>query len=112
MVNPQPPDIGVVFAALADPTRREIVRRLASGDAVVKDLGPFGISHVAVWKHVRVLERAGLVSLRRVGRHSVCRLTGQKSLRRAGTWLADLDAFWQSRLDSLSDYLSHPYTPE
>jgi DNA-binding transcriptional ArsR family regulator len=89
------------FAALADPTRRAIVRRLARGESTVGELAaPFDMTFAAVSKHVGVLEEAGLVARRREGRSQVCRL------RRAGldapaAWLDRARHEWETRLDRM-----------
>lgn len=93
------------FAALADPTRRTIVARLAAGPQTVSALAaPLPISLVAVSKHVGVLERAGLVSRSRHGRSQVCRLHAE-SLGEANAWLETYRQFWTTRLDALAHYL-------
>lgn len=93
------------FAALADPTRREILARLRSGEHTVGELAePFPMSLAAVSKHVQVLERAGLVSRQVDGR--VHRLTlAAEPLRAATAWTADYRSFWNARLDSLGAML-------
>jgi DNA-binding transcriptional ArsR family regulator len=94
--------IGPVFAAIADPTRRAIVERLARGEATVGELAaPFEMSLAAVSKHVQVLSRAGLVSQRREGRQRHCRLEPEP-LRAADAFLARYRPFWEARLDGLA----------
>src|SRR2546429_7869535 len=81
-------DLDAVFSALSDPTRRAIVERLADGEASVSDLAaPFDMSLVAVTKHLRVLERAGLLDHRKRGRVRYCRLSPAPP-RSADDWLA------------------------
>lgn len=92
------------FAALADPTRRAILQRLAAGDATVTELAePFAMSQPAVSKHLKVLERAGLVTRRRDAQRRPCRLEA-RPLRDATAWLAEYRDYWEAsyqRLDRL-----------
>ena len=98
--------MGPVFAALADPTRRAIVERLIRGHATVGELAePFAMSLAAVSKHVKVLERAGLVSQERDGRLRRCRLE-PAPLRDADAFLARYRPFWTSSLDALAEWFS------
>jgi DNA-binding transcriptional ArsR family regulator len=91
--------------ALADPTRRAILRRLARGEARVTDLArPFAISLNAVSKHIRMLERAGLVSRRRAGREHILAFNPEP-LEGAAAWIAEQRAFWTARLDALGALL-------
>ena len=84
-----------VFAALADPTRRAILARLASGETTVMDLArPFEMSQPAISKHLKVLERAGLVSRRREAQTRPCRLEGAP-LAEASSWLESYREFWE-----------------
>lgn len=93
------------FGALADPIRRAILAQLASGPATVGDLArPFRVSRPAISKHLRVLERAGLVRRARDGRVSRCRLDAAP-MRDAADWVERYRAFWEQRLDALSKYL-------
>jgi DNA-binding transcriptional ArsR family regulator len=93
------------FAALADPTRRRILRRLASGEATVKELAkPFGISQPAISKHLKVLERAGLISRSREAQARPSRLRAQR-LEDVSRWVEGLKRHWEERLDRLDDYL-------
>lgn len=93
------------FAALADPTRRAILSRLASGEASVNDLAaPFQMSLPAVSKHLKVLERAGLVSRSRTAQWRPCRLEGA-ALKDAADWMSQYRQFWEQRLDRLDAYL-------
>ena len=93
------------FQALADPTRRAILRRLAGGEATVGELStPFSISAPAISRHLRVLEAAQLISTRRVGQHRRCRLThGQ--LKHAHDWLNVYSTFWSDALERLDHHL-------
>ena len=96
------------FAALADPTRRSILARLAAGEASVTELAvPFAISQPAISKHLRVLERAGLISRRRDAQRRLCRLEAAP-LRDVSEWTEPYRQFWEesfARLDSLLDEL-------
>jgi len=93
------------FAALADPTRRAILVRLAAGEATVKDLArPFTISLPAISRHLTVLERAALIVRRRDGQHRRCRLA-LNALAEAEEWLAFQRRFWNESFDRLSEDL-------
>jgi DNA-binding transcriptional ArsR family regulator len=93
------------FAALADPTRRAILVRLAQGEATVGELAePFDISLPAISRHLRVLEAASLISNRRQGKHRLCRLQPE-ALSAAAEWLDFSRRFWSSSLDRLDDHL-------
>jgi DNA-binding transcriptional ArsR family regulator len=93
------------FAALADPTRRAIVARLAWGESTVTQLAePFDMSLPAISKHLRVLERAGLLSRERRGRARRCRLLA-RPMKDAAEWIARYRRFWDERFDALSVYL-------
>ena len=101
------PDAGLslVFAALADPTRRAILARLARGDAPVKDLAePFALSGPAITKHLKVLERAGLITRGRSAQWRPCHLRA-KPLQEACGWIEQYRRHWEQRLDRLEDYL-------
>ena len=94
-----------VFAALADPTRRAIVARLAHGEASVSQLAaPFPVSLPAVTKHLSVLRRAGIVEDRKLGRVRLCRLATDP-LRQAERWVAEQRLFWDQRMDGLAAHL-------
>ena len=93
------------FGALADPTRREILARLAAGEASVGELAaPFDMSFAAVSKHLRVLEAAGLVTRGREAQYRPARLEAQP-LAAASRWINDYAGFWNDSLDSLTSYL-------
>ena len=93
------------FAALADPTRRQILARLMEGDALLKDLAePFDMSVPAVGKHLKVLVNAGLVTRRRDAQRRPCRLEAEP-LRAAVDWLEDYRRFWEMRYDQLDALL-------
>ncbi len=93
------------FAALADPTRRAIVARLADGEASVTELAaPFDMSLPAVSKHLKVLERAGLITRGRRAQWRPCRLEPE-ALKEASDWLEEYRRLWEERLGRLDDYL-------
>jgi DNA-binding transcriptional ArsR family regulator len=95
-----------VFAALADPTRRAILARLASGDTTVMELAePFSMSQPAISKHLKVLERAGLVSRRREAQRRPCRLEGAP-LAEASGWLESYRDFWEKSFLNLDAVLA------
>ena len=97
--------LDLTFGALADPIRRAILARLAHGEATVGELAaPFPVSRPAISKHLRVLERAGLVHRARDGRLSRCELDAEP-MRAASEWVAHYREFWESQLDSLARYL-------
>jgi DNA-binding transcriptional ArsR family regulator len=102
----QPPDtLSTTFAALADPTRRAILARLSQGEASVSDLSkPFSMSAPAVTKHLKVLQRAGLISQSRQAQWRPCKLQA-KPLMEAADWVAQYRQHWEERLDRLEDYL-------
>ena len=98
--------LSATFAALADPTRRAILERLAQGDATVGELAePFAMTLPAISKHVSVLERAGLVTKDRDGQRRHCRITATP-LRSATSWLEEYRRHWEANLDSLDAYLT------
>src|SRR5262245_1545992 len=101
-----PPDqLSTIFAALADPTRRAILARLAQGEASVKELAaPFKLSPPAVTKHLKVLQRAGLISQGRQAQWRPCRLEAAP-LKDAADWLEDYRRFWDQRFRRLDEYL-------
>jgi len=93
------------FAALADPTRRAILSRLARGEASVTDLAsPFKMSLPAVSKHLKVLQQAGLIARIRKAQWRPCRLQAEP-LREAADWVEHYRKFWEESLDRLDDYL-------
>jgi DNA-binding transcriptional ArsR family regulator len=93
------------FAALADPTRRAILVRLSRGEATVTELAePFAMSLPAVSRHLKVLERAGLISRGREAQWRPCRLEPEK-LRLVDDWLETYRRFWEDSFDRLDDYL-------
>jgi DNA-binding transcriptional ArsR family regulator len=100
------------FAALADPTRRAILARLASGEASVTELTePFAMTQPAISKHLKVLERAGLISRGRDAQKRPCRLEA-KPLAEAAGWLEDYRRFWESRFQRLDALLDELKTKE
>lgn len=105
MVKHNQPPLNSVFYALSDPTRRAILARLATGESRVTDLArPFVISLPAVSKHLRVLERAGLIHRRKDGRVRRCRLQAAP-LKDAADWLSRYRIHWEQQFDALARYL-------
>lgn len=103
--------LDATFAALADPTRRAILARLANGEASVTELArPFDMSQPAISKHLQVLERAGLISRGRDAQRRPCRIEAQP-LAQANSWLEGYRQFWEEsfeRLDVLLDEMQKP----
>jgi DNA-binding transcriptional ArsR family regulator len=98
-------DLNTTFAALSDPTRRAILARLASSEATVSELAaPFDMSGPAISRHLKVLERAGLISRGRQAQWRPCRLRAGP-LKGAADWLQEYRRFWEESLDRLDDYL-------
>jgi DNA-binding transcriptional ArsR family regulator len=98
--------LDATFAALADPTRRAILARLAKGEASVKELAePFAMTQPAISKHLKVLERAGLVERGRDAQRRPCRLVAEP-LRDATRWLGDYRRLWTESYDRLDEMLS------
>jgi DNA-binding transcriptional ArsR family regulator len=107
-----PDRLSITYAALADPTRRAILARLASGEASVTELAqPFEMSLPAVSKHLKVLQRAGLIARGRRAQWRPCRLEAAP-LKDAADWLEHYRRLWEQSLDRLSDYLSELQTAE
>jgi DNA-binding transcriptional ArsR family regulator len=103
--------LDLTFGALADPTRRAILARLSEGEASVKDLAsPFSISRPAISKHLRVLERAGLVKRSPDGRISRCSLEAGP-MREAADWVEYYRRYWEGQLEALAQYLEGESTP-
>ena len=99
--------LSATFAALADPTRRALLARLALGETSVTELAePFAMSLPAVSKHLKVLERAGLIARGREAQWRPCRLQAGP-LRNANAWLEEYRRFWEQSFDRLDDYLTH-----
>lgn len=100
MLN-QPTPLDLVFQALADPTRRQMVDRLSKGPASVSELAqPFAMSLPAVVQHLQVLEQSGLVTTKKVGRVRTCTIDTE-ALSQAETWLNERRLTWNRRLDRL-----------
>lgn len=99
-------NLSITFSALADPTRRAIVARLAEGEATVNELAePFQISLPAVSRHLKVLEGAGLISRGKDAQWRPCRLEPQ-SLKGIDEWLSFYRRFWDQRFDQMDSYLA------
>jgi DNA-binding transcriptional ArsR family regulator len=98
--------LSLIFSALADPTRRAILTRLAAGEASVTELAaPFAMSLPAVSKHLKVLERAGLIARGREAQWRPCRLDAAP-LREVASWVDAYRQFWDEQLDHLDTYLA------
>ena len=107
---PVDPTLDRTLVALADPTRRAILQRLAAGEARVTEIAkPFDMSLNAVSKHILVLERANLVRRRRAGREHILTFAPEP-LDEAAVWIATQRAFWTERLDVLAQLLKQPDT--
>jgi DNA-binding transcriptional ArsR family regulator len=99
--------LSLIFAALADPTRRAILARLADGECTVGELAkPFDMSGPAISKHLNVLERAGLVSRGRDAQWRPCRLQAAP-IKQIADWAADYREFWDASYERLDAYLNH-----
>lgn len=97
--------LSTTLAAIADPTRRAILSRLSRGEATVKELAePFNITLPAISKHLKVLERAGLIERSREAQWRPCRLRAQP-LKDAADWIDRYRAHWESRFERLDEYL-------
>ena len=104
--------LNLTFRALADSTRREIITRLASGEALVTELAePFDMSLAAVSKHLNILQQAGLISRQKDGRIRRCQLQ-TAPLKQASEWIEFYQQFWQGSLDSLERYLKQKKSEE
>jgi DNA-binding transcriptional ArsR family regulator len=100
-----PDDLSATFAALADPTRRAILARLAAGEASVSELAePFDMSLPAISKHLKVLERVGLIARSREAQRRPCRLEAAR-LKDVAEWVERYRRFWEESLDRLEAYL-------
>jgi len=103
--------LSCTFAALADPTRRAILARLSLGETSVTELAkPFEMSMPAVSKHLKVLERAGLISRGREAQWRPCRLDANP-LKDAATWIEEYRRFWSAHVDALARYLDRMDPP-
>src|SRR2546426_709140 len=112
MVKYEKGALDTTFAALADPTRRAILARLAGREASVSELArPFAISLPGVHKHLRVLARAGLVAHAKQGRVRRCRLVA-RPMREAARWIERYHRYWEAQFDALAAYLAHPENQE
>jgi DNA-binding transcriptional ArsR family regulator len=97
--------LSLTFSALADPTRRAILARLAGGELAVKDLAaPFAMSQPAITKHLKVLERAGLIERSVQAQWRPCKLAAAP-LRQASEWIGGYRQFWEESFDRLDEYL-------
>ncbi len=104
--------LSTTFSALADPTRRAILARLSRGPGSVTELAePFDMSLPAVTKHLKVLEKAGLITKGREAQWRPCRLEA-RPLREVSDWLEQYRRFWEARLDRLEDYLRDLHAQE
>jgi DNA-binding transcriptional ArsR family regulator len=104
--------LSTTFAALADPTRRAILKRLSTGEKSVMELAkPFEMTLPAISKHLKVLERAGLIRRSREAQWRPCRLRAAP-LKKASDWIEDYRQFWEERLDRLDKYLQDLQTRE
>ena len=111
MVESSPQRLDQVFHALADSTRRAMLREVTRGERSVGELArPFPMSLAAVSKHLQVLERAQLVRIERKGSHRMVQLNAE-SLRRAQDWLAFYETFWTDRLDALQAHIEQAERP-
>jgi DNA-binding transcriptional ArsR family regulator len=105
----KPDELNRAFAALADPTRRAIVARLASGEATVMALAePFDMSQPSISKHLKVLERAGLISRGRSAQTRPCRLE-PVPLQQIADWVSTYRSLWESSFDRLDTFLQSTY---
>lgn len=104
--------LDATFGALADPTRRSILERLIAGEASVTSLAePFDMSLPAVSKHLRVLEKAGLLTQEKDGRVRRCRMDAGP-MKEASDWVGRYRIFWEEQLDSLADYIEQMQSEE
>jgi DNA-binding transcriptional ArsR family regulator len=103
--QPQPDPLSTTFAALADPTRRAILARLADGEATVNELAaPFDLSLPAISKHLKVLQRAGLIEQGRQAQWRPCRLRPE-GLRDVAEWVGRYRQHWEESFERLDEYL-------
>ena len=104
-MNTEADPLSITFAALADPTRRAILARLARGEATVTELAePFEMSLPAISKHLKVLQRAGLIEQGRQAQWRPCRLKPER-LRDVADWVGEYRRHWEASFDRLGDYL-------
>jgi DNA-binding transcriptional ArsR family regulator len=105
MIHSRKIELDETFFALSDPTRRAILERLTDGQATVSELSePFNVSAPAISKHLRVLEKAGLLEQTKEGRSRICRLQATP-LQEVNEYVARYRKFWDKQLDQLTDYL-------
>jgi DNA-binding transcriptional ArsR family regulator len=105
-------ELSLTFAALADPTRRAILARLAQGEATVNELAaPFNLSLPGVSKHLKVLQHAGLISQGRRAQWRPCRLEPER-LKEAADWIGTYRQIWEERFDRLDEYLRELQQPK
>ncbi len=105
MVNYNEAQLDLAFGALAHPIRRGIMARLATGEATVAELaGPHNVSAPAISKHLRILEKAGLMARKKEGRVHHCRMDAEK-MKKAERWIEHYRKFWEASLDRLDEYL-------
>lgn len=101
----QPDDLGAIFLALADPTRRAVIERLGQGPASVSELAsPFDMGLPSFMKHVRLLEESGMIRTKKLGRTRICMIEGS-GLSNAESWLAEQRAIWESSTDRLEAFV-------
>jgi DNA-binding transcriptional ArsR family regulator len=111
-MNTETDPLSTIFAALADPTRRAILARLAKGEATVTELAaPFEMSLPAISKHLKVLQRAGLIEQGRQAQWRPCRLRPER-LRDVADWVGAYRRHWEASFDRLDDYLRELQTKE
>jgi DNA-binding transcriptional ArsR family regulator len=111
-MSPAPDPLSATFAALADPTRRAILARLSQGALSVGELAqPFAMSGPAVTKHLKVLERAGLISRGRSAQQRPARLEAE-ALKAVDAWLGEYRRFWEAKFDDLDAYLKEIHEGE
>ncbi|MBK6418924.1 MAG: winged helix-turn-helix transcriptional regulator [Candidatus Kapabacteria bacterium] len=104
-----PDRLSLTFAALSDPTRRAILMRLTKGESSVTELAsPFQMSLPAITKHLKVLERAGLISRSKDAQWRPCKLEA-KTLQEASSWVEQYRVFWEESMDRLEEYLVTSY---
>lgn len=102
----EPSDLDLVFKALADPTRRMQIRRLTEGPATISELSePFQMTLPAASKHIKILERSGLLTCTKVGRSHICKIRPH-ALKLLDEWLVFYRPFWRGKLDNLNHFLT------
>ena len=105
MIHSREQELDETFFALSDPTRRAILERLSDGQATVSELSePFKVSQPAISKHLRVLEKAGLLEQTKEGRTRLCRLRAEP-LQEVNQYVVRYRKFWEKQLDNLAEYL-------